>query len=92
MKLKLAIGILAPVFSVSAMADNHFMAGGLNHSSTEWQNEAYSSAAPAYIGKHSTVSGSNGKVSDVLAKPEQGPMGKTISTTNINTKRRMGTL
>ena len=44
------------------MADNHFMPGGLNHSSTERQNEAYSSAAPAYIGKHSTVSGGNGKV------------------------------
>lgn len=56
MGIKLAIGSLVTVFSVSAMA------GGHNHSSTEWQIEAYSSAAPAYIGKNATVIGGNGKV------------------------------
>ena len=62
MMLKLALGNLLTVFLVSAMADNHSIADGLNHSPTEWLIEAYSSAAPAYVGGHATVTGDNGKV------------------------------
>ena len=62
MRLRLAIGSFLTVFSVSAMTENHSKAGGINHSATERQIEAYSSAAPAYIGKHATVIGVSGRV------------------------------
>ena len=62
MSVKLALVSLVTVFLASAMTDNHPIADRPNQLSTEWLIKAYSSAAPAYIGKHATVIGDNGEV------------------------------
>ena len=59
-------------------ADDH------SHASAEWQIEAYSTAAPSFIGNYATVIGGDGKVL------RQGSNGWTCSAANARPFPKMG--
>lgn len=46
-----------------ALAGHHEVGEQKDHTSAEWQIEAYSTAAPDFIGKLATVIGSDGSIS-----------------------------
>ena len=50
------------LISGTALGGHHEMAKGEDHTSAAWQIEAYSSAAPGFIGKFATIIGGNGEV------------------------------
>ena len=65
-------------FSSSVQADDH------SHASAEWQIEAYSTAAPSFIGNYATVIGGDGKVL------REGSNGWTCSAANARPFPKMG--
>ncbi len=65
-------------FSFSVQADDH------SHASAEWQIEAYSTAAPSFIGNYATVIGGDGKVL------REGSNGWTCSAANARPFPKMG--
>jgi|TARA_X000000950_G_scaffold288157_1_gene403600 hypothetical protein len=70
--------ILITFFSFSVQADDH------SHASAEWQIEAYSTAAPSFIGNYATVIGGDGKVL------REGSNGWTCSAANARPFPKMG--
>ena len=70
--------ILITFFSLSVQADDH------SHASAEWQIEAYSTAAPSFIGNYATVIGGDGKVL------REGSNGWTCSAANARPFPKMG--
>ena len=70
--------ILITFFSLSVQADDH------SHASAEWQIEAYSTAAPSFIGNYATVIGGDGKVL------RQGSNSWTCSAANARPFPKMG--
>ena len=69
---------LITFFSLSVQADDH------SHASAEWQIEAYSTAAPSFIGNYATVIGGDGKVL------REGSNGWTCSAANARPFPKMG--
>ena len=61
MKRHLTAGI-ALAFCGFAAAGHHAMDTGADHTSAAWQIEAYSTAAPDFIGDHATIIGIDGSV------------------------------
>ena len=70
--------ILITFFSLSVQADDH------SHASAEWQIDAYSTAAPSFIGNYATVIGGDGKVL------REGSNGWTCSAANARPFPKMG--
>ena len=52
-----ALALISNVFAGDHGENHHF-----NSNSPEWEIEAYTSAAPSFIGNHATVIGASGKV------------------------------
>ncbi len=50
------------VFTTSIYAGHHEGGNHMHGNTAEWEINAYTSAAPAFIGKHATVIGASGKV------------------------------
>ena len=50
------------VFTTSIYAGHHEGGNHMHGNTAEWEISAYTSAAPAFIGKHATVIGASGKV------------------------------
>ena len=50
------------VFTTSIYAGHHEGGNHMHGNTAEWEIKAYTSAAPAFIGKHATVIGASGKV------------------------------
>lgn len=69
--------ILVSLFSSAVVADHHPQVDKTTHASAEWQIQAYSSAAPDYIGQYATIMGGNGEVL------REGTNGWTCMSANV---------
>ena len=61
-RLQLIIAISFGIYGSVALAGHHEVGEQKDHTSADWQIEAYSTAAPDFIGKFATVIGSDGSV------------------------------
>ena len=61
-RLQLLIAICFGIYGSVALAGHHEVGEQKDHTSADWQIEAYSTAAPDFIGKFATVIGSDGSV------------------------------